>query len=458
MDACANLQKLFTEVMGDEGMAPAGAPVMVAVSGGLDSMCLLHLMFHWAQERDTPVIAATVDHKLRPFGEERAAVSAFCADLGVKHLILELEPGLPERGAAAAKSLAHAARDERYAALNAAAAGAGAARIALAHHANDQAETVLLRLLRGTGLTGLSPMRPLSESLYVRPLLQVMRRDLEAYAGDRRIPFVEDPTNSSPRFLRNRVRSEVIPVLENLGSEAVEVISRSAAVMGDELDAMATIVDDLLDRAVEVDERGISVAVDKLGDGSVRRLLIHRLLGRAGDYPPENRHVLEVERLLCRDEGSRQLDLPGNVVVRREYADLRITSPAVAAPDYELVLPGPGEYMFPLGIVRVGRVESVSSPPPDTSTTALFAGNEVVFPLHLRPWRKGDRIWPFRGQGTTLVSDLLIDRKVPRAKRCFVPILTDQEGVLLWVVGLRRSSHWPVSPGMPALEVSIDLT
>ena len=457
MEPRRDLPELLADTMDRYDMALPGGPLLVAVSGGLDSMCLLHLLCRWAKDREHTLRAATVDHGLRPFHRERECVANLCASLAVEHTALALEPGLRARAAQAGKSLAHAARDERYAALRTAAIEAGATRIALGHHADDQAETVILRLLRGTGLTGIAAMRPVSAGVYVRPLLGVRRRELEAYAAEHKVCFVEDPSNRTPDFLRNRIRQEVVPVLESLSPEAVEVITRSVAVMGDELDAMAEIVDGLLDEAVAVDDRGIVVPVDRLSTGPVRRLLLHRLLARTGEYPPESRHVQQVERLLGGEAGSRQVDLPGDVVVRREYSNLRVTSPSAAAPDYELELTGAGEYGFPLGTVRVGRVEKVAAIPPDSSSSAYFMAHEVVFPLHLRPYRKGDRLWPFKGSGTTLVSDLFIDQKVPGARRSFVPILTDREGALLWVVGVRRSNHWPVSPGEPAYEIAVEL-
>jgi len=436
-----------------------GCRVLAACSGGLDSACLLHLLSRLAEEGRLQLSAVTVDHGLRPFGDERAATTAFCRKLGIEHHVAALEPGLEQRAAAAGLSLEHAARNERHALLQSVALSGKADRIALGHHANDQVETMIMRLARGTGLSGLRAMRPVSRAgkdggkavPLVRPLLQVSSAELEDYAARYELPVVEDPTNRSSGFLRNRIRRSVIPELCKVYPEAVSTMARSALVFGSELEAIAVLVDDRLEGAVKSVENGLSVPIRRLGRGALRKLLLHRLFERVCDYPPETKHFDLLERFLDAEEGSARLELPRGVVVLREYSELTIlAAPGPRPTDFRVEVTGPGRWSFPGGTLIVSvdqcaEVERVSG-----ERTALFSAEDTRFPLLLRSWGRGDRFHPFGMDGTQKISDLFVDRKVPRGQRCRVPILTDREGAILWVAGLRRSTLWPAVSGQPA--------
>ncbi len=199
------------------GLLPAGGLILCAVSGGPDSVALLHFL----KTQGFSVAAAHFDHHLRPTsGRDRAFVEALCRDWGVPCYI-----GEGEDLAAAPGNLEENARRARYAFLERTAAQVGAARIATAHNANDNLETVLLHLTRGCGLQGLQGILP-RRGILVRPMLHTTRRAIEAYLAQEGLEFMLDETNGDDHFARNRLRHQVIPVLETLNPRAVEAAAR----------------------------------------------------------------------------------------------------------------------------------------------------------------------------------------------------------------------------------------
>lgn len=422
--------------------------VLVAVSGGLDSMCLLTIMGKLAAAgRGPDLVAATVDHRLRDFSSEAAVVSQWCAGLGVPWRLLRLAPEVGDRAREAGRSLEHQMREERLAVLEQARDEAGAAFVALAHTADDQAETVLMRLARGSGLRGLSGMRPANAQGIVRPLLGMTRQRLEQFADAHKIPFVSDPTNRSPCFVRNRLRGEVLPLLEELFPGVGGVMARTADLLGQQMEAVASLLDQRLEAGLQESDEGLSVPVELLGEGPLCRMLLHRLFEHAGVYPPEAVHFSQLERLVASREGSSELSLPGNIVARREYGIFRLLLSELPRVGFSVPVPGEGSYPVPGGILTVRRVAGTHFLPSGDGMEAVFCACDLEFPLGVRSWKRGDRFWPFGFNGTRKVSDLFAEHRVPVSRRVAVPIVVDGDDVILWVVGLRRSAHWPVHDG-----------
>jgi tRNA(Ile)-lysidine synthase len=207
-------------------MAPRGAKVLLAVSGGPDSMALLHVLAGLRRRGAFGLFAHGVDHGLRrEAAGELDVAEGFARSLDVPftRTRVSVDPG---------SNLQARARDARWTALEAAAARVGASRIATGHHADDRAETVLMRILRGTGVRGLAVLPPV-DGQRIRPMLRARRRDIDAHVARHRIPFAVDPSNRDPRFLRTRVRHEVLPALELLSPRAVEHLCALADDAGD---------------------------------------------------------------------------------------------------------------------------------------------------------------------------------------------------------------------------------
>lgn len=240
------------------GMMPkAGSAVLCAVSGGADSVCLLHMMLTLSQKENFTVYAAHFNHGLR--GEEANRdedfVRGLCEKWGVRCVFGagDVKARIYETG----ETVEEGARALRYAFLSDAAQRVGAERIATAHTANDQAETVLFRLARGTGSLGLGGI-PAVRDPFIRPLLTVSRTEVEAYLAAREIPFVTDSTNEDRKYARNRVRAEILPAMERLNGRAVENICRSAEILTMESDYLQSLAHGRM-REMNVGERAVSL-------------------------------------------------------------------------------------------------------------------------------------------------------------------------------------------------------
>ncbi len=458
-----------------------GDSVLVALSGGIDSVALLDLLAGLAPSHHLLVQAATVDHGLRPFQEELRVTAELCASLHVPHHVLALPQGLADRACRAGTSLQEQARVERYGSLLVAAHRLGAACVATAHHADDQAETVLLRLAAGVGLGGLRGVQAHREDGIVRPLISVRRSELQAHVTARGLPFVEDPTNRSDRYVRNRLRSSVLPALNRAIPSAVVGLARSADLLADEVTAIDALLDERLEAARKQEGPASWLSVAALGDGALRRLLLHRWLHRSG-LRHSRAHVLEIEKLLGRPGGgSASTDLPGGVTLRLEYGSIRLEPHELGRPAGDLAsppadasledalqphlplparLPEAGECALASGVLVVEACERWPRPPGSGTShrpsarsplEAAFQRAALALPLAVRTPRRGDRIAVSATGRGRLVSDLLGEAKVPVRKRSAVPVVVDADGRILWLVGVRRSVHAEPLADAPAV-------
>jgi tRNA(Ile)-lysidine synthase len=386
------------------GLLGPGDRVLVAVSGGPDSMALLHALWELRARLDIALEVATVDHGLRPAARAEAElVSERAAALELPFRLLRVDVAGARRGG----SLQEAARVARLRALADLAAERGARRVALGHQADDQAETVLFRIVRGTGLAGLRGI-PYARAPFVRPLLDVPRAQILRYLRRRSIPFVEDPSNADPRFARARVRHRLIPLLAEENPRVREALiglaaaARAAGAAGGELPA------DLGRRAVEA-----------------------------------------VARLRAGGAGTRRIDVRGGRMVEIAYGRVSVRprpaapAPAVPAP---VLVPGPGVYTWPgAGALVVSAAEPGSEPAAPAAAPAdldaCFDADLLAWPLTVRARRAGDRMRPRGGRGSRKLSDLLIDAKIARGARDALPVLTTADDVVLYVPGLRPAER-----------------
>ena len=319
------------------GLCGAEAPVLAAVSGGLDSMCLLHLLATWGRERNLNVAAAHFNHQLR--GAESDRDERFVRDWCGAHEIPFVSGRGDVRALAARKrmSLEEAAREARYAFLNQQKTALGCRCVLIAHHADDNAETMLLNLLRGTGLRGLTGIPPEREDL-LRPFLQVTRQELADYAGAHDVPYVEDSTNQMDDAARNVLRHQVLPVLRQLNPRAVENMSRAAELLRQDEEALDAAAERLLEKAEISPGQEAILPLDALEGqaeavtGRAVRQLLSRVCGHRKDLTAAHvRDVLELKQ--------GQLSLPYGVTVYRERDDLRFRRDP-ALPEERSPLPG----------------------------------------------------------------------------------------------------------------------
>lgn len=380
--------------------------VLVALSAGPDSTALLSAL---AALRDVGEVAGLsalhVDHGLRAGAEEDAAcAAAACARLRVPFESVRVHVG---RG-----NLQAAARRARYAALREARERAGASRIATGHTRTDQAETVLLRLLRGAGARGLGAIPPRRGDI-VRPLIDRSRKEGIRYLGDRGLTWREDPTNATPRFARNRLRSEVWPALLAFAPSAERALARTADLAREDERALARAAAGLVAPGAALDLRelrGASLAVRRRAVRALWRSV-------SGGGALEAKHV-EAVLALARRARPGVAALPGGFDARCRYGRLEILSREGAAPrlSEEVTIPSPGSYR--LRALGIAVDVSVARP------------SDLPWPLVLRTRRPGDRFRPDGGRGSKKLKDWLIDRKVPREARDRLLLLVDGPRVL----------------------------
>ena len=392
-------------------LVPSGARVLVALSGGPDSTALLAALASIHEGGLLGGVSAChVDHRLRP---DSATDGDFCQTLCAR-LGVDLERAavsIPE-----GENVQAAARRERYAALRAAARRQRSDRIATGHTRGDQAETLLHRLLRGSGARGLAAI-PARRGALVRPLIDRSRSEIMGYLTDRGLGWRDDPTNASARYLRNRIRSEVLPVLAALAPGVERRLARAADLLREDDRALerlaARVVPTNASRVEFSALLGLPVAVRRR---AVRRLW-RGLTGSRRGLGAE--HVEAVLRHL-RAARPKRLALPGRREARIGGGIVELgqaTPPFLPAPPC-IRIQGPGAYALP----GAGTVE-----------VSWTSGGTAPWPLELRGRRPGDRFRPDRGRGSKKLKAWLIDRKVPRGRRDALVLVADLEGRVLWI-------------------------
>ncbi len=427
-------------------------PVLVAASGGVDSMTCLSVL----RRLDVDVHALHVNYGLRAGADgDEALVRRWCQEQSPAVPLSVVALDAEARAASEDESLQAAARRLRYDALAAAAAEIGAPVVATGHHRDDQAETLLLNLVRGSGpegVAGMRPARPLeadpSVSL-VRPLLDARRDAIEAYAESMGLPWRTDPTNQRHDYDRGVIRTEILPRLEAHFEGATDALARSADLMQEYVDqALRPALKRRMSRAYTDHEAGGALSVEALREAPPvwRRRLLLEALRRALPTAPYSRAVAEELEALVEAQVGRRMEV-GAGTVWRERGRLRFV-PDAATPDP--LSPTPIDWGTPVAIpqgrFRVelcdGRPASLASGPPHL---AYADADRLGTALTVRPWAEGDRFRPLGLDGTKLVSDVLTEARVPPHRRTHVSVLCRDDRIA-WVVGHRLDHRVRVRP------------
>jgi len=417
-------------------MFPKGTHVLCAVSGGADSVCLLHWLYGLRTQWGFTLTAAHYNHKLR--GEEsrrdadfvRSFVETCCPDI---NLIIG-SGDVAGQAARNKKGIEETARDMRYAFLQETAQQIGADVIATAHNAEDNAETVLLHLLRGSGLRGLTGIPPRRGNI-VRPLLTTRRTDIEAYLHRYGLPHVEDSSNADQRFTRNRVRHQLLPLLEDLQPRFVDHMAQTARLLRSDEEYLTRQAQQALGEAEELsaglraDAESIACQPDTLAVRMVR-LLLDKLNGDGGNCTSQ--HLLDVVALCRSDDPSAQINLPDGLVARRIYNQLELVYDEQTDSWLEQALPLPGKVSLPWGMLIIRRC--IYQGQAQRELEFYLSCDKTEHGLTVRPRYTGDRLTrPGRTGGT--LKKILIDEKTPRHMRNSLPVL-DSRGTVAGVAGL----------------------
>lgn len=421
-------------------MLAGGERVLVGVSGGADSVALLRVLLSLSEALRISVHVAHVDHGLRA---DAAQDAAFVTRLGATFdvPVTTVAVDVPRTG-----SLEDAARRARHAALERLASEIGASHIALGHTADDQAETVMMRLLQGAGPRGLAAIPPVRGRI-VRPLIETRRAVIIETLQHLGQDWRDDPSNADRRFLRNRLRHDVLPLVAATAPDVVDALCRLARLGRATIDTVESAASEALTR---IGTRGVDdvtlpladlkalpadVAADvlrqaagALGRRTPLRAWAHRGLARVlGDPPPRRSFRLGGVRV---DVGSGRVRLGG-------AAAPTLTARALAVP---------GVTALPeIARALVARyVDASGYDIPRSACAAAFDADRLAMPLTVRARRRGDRFVTFGGPERRL-KHVLIGAKIPRWRRASVPIIENADGIA-WVVGVRRGAIAPVVP------------
>lgn len=447
--------------------------VLVAVSGGPDSMALLDEVLTVATFQPMSVSVAHFDHTLRhDSGRDRELVERFCDERGVDCYVGEADVrGWAERHG---KSIEAAARELRYAFLEKTADAVGADRILTAHTRNDNIETVLMRILRGSGIRGLAGI-PQSRGRILRPLLHVDRDQVIDHCTTRGIPYVEDPSNRDTRFERNDVRHRLLPALRAMIPGVNDHLEEIAAECTDALAVMRQTTDPLLDAHLVQEGPGVwrlPLGVINGQNPTARFVLIaDALYYRMGVSREFGHDHYDAIFAVARGEGlSRSLP---ETTVRREHDFLVFYHGVDVARRSELVsrdLPVPGDAHIFGYRVRARLLTRRDAAEKWTARGAIsesggerfpavayFARERLAPPLIVRSPAPGDRVRPFgMGGHRKKLSDIFIDRKIPYRVRSTIPVVEDRDGII-WVAGVTTSETTRITDGTgEVVELRVD--
>ncbi len=439
-------------------MFAPGERVGVAVSGGADSVALLHILHILAPRWNLHLAVLHFNHRLRGRASEEDArfVEELAGRLGLAFLCEEADVGQQAREAG--DNLEQAARRARYGFFHRLLRESKVQKVAVGHTRSDQAETVLYRLLRGSGTAGLAGIRPVTREGIVRPLIEVNREELTAWLRGKGIGWREDASNLDVRFARNRIRHELLPWLEREWNPKIrEVLARTAAIAQDEEAYWEAELDRLAPAWLEPEEGGVVIRAERLRElpRAVARRLIRRAIGMVkGDLRGVDVEHVERALELAEAGASGSADLPG-VRATRSFDWLRLAAPEAdsARQGYRIQVEPPGEFPVPgaNSVIRLKLKDAVE----------LWEGEETAYNtkrawvvdwdkasggLELRNWRSGDRFQPVGEDRPRKVKELFERARVPCWKRPGWPMLVRGEEII-WARGFGVACNYAAEPG-----------
>ncbi len=458
-----NLLERCKEYCDEEKLISPRDELLLAVSGGPDSLALLDIFDRLQEEWELKIAVFHLDHALR---QSSAAEAEFVAEECHKRGIecwqerIDVEKARQKRGG----SLEDTARDIRLSLLYKYAREHDMDAVVFGHHADDRAETVLFNLMRGAGMRGLGGISPLTHFRgvpFVRPLLIFRKEELERYCQDRSLEPRIDSSNFSTDYDRNRIRQELIPYLENnFNPELISVLNSTAELIREEDRYLQGLAEDFFAGEAEViGQHRIDLEIaslDELDPVLRRRLwraIIRRLLGSTEGFYRDHFEIIEKIVEEHEDErGGRDFHLPGGITVREEYGIISFRDKFwqqknQQSGEFSSVVSEPCELELPTGDFLRFQQKKL----PDNwkeiarkENTALLDNEKISWPLKVRNRRDGDRFQPLGMSGTKKIKDFFIDEKVPGHKRDRIPLIVDSADFILWVAGFRCDDRFKI--------------
>lgn len=424
-------------------MFSPGDRVLVGVSGGPDSVCLLHILNRCRKEMALSLHIVHINHGIRKRESKREEkfVSHLAGRMSLPITVKSLD--VPSYARKKRLTIEEAARDMRYSVFEQLAGKLNAKKIALGHTASDQVETVLMHLLRGSGpqgLSGIPPVRKLGSTAIVRPLIEVNREEILNYLKKNNLTFCLDSSNRKTEYFRNKVRLKLLPLLRKNYNENIDgALLRLSEILKEENAYWERVVERVLGKVVSWEAEKILIDFKKFlrYNVIVQRRVLYRLFGGIVSLS----QIEAIRNLAQKSSQGKRIYLGRRFSVRKEGNFLIFSS----SPErrfkkfnYPLRVPGKNE-IEGLNLTLNTRIVDFYPVSEKETNTAYFDIDKINFKkLLLRNRREGDRFRPFGLRGTKKLSDFFIDRKIPRRLRDRVPLLVEGEDIL-WVVGIRRA-------------------
>jgi len=431
--------------MGRHRWTAPGVTLLVAVSGGSDSVALLALLCDLRSQLGIKLHVVHVNHGLRPDADKDADwVQDLATSLNVPVTIESVDVRALAR--MEKRSLEDAGRTARYHVFERLAKYLGARFIATAHTRDDHVETVLMRLLqnaRWEALTGIPLARPLGAAMVIRPVRELTRAELIADLRARRLGWREDPTNLDRRILRNRIRRDVLPALVNQDPHLTGILAITGEVIGDSKVFLWSLSQRTLVQMARQNGTRLALPLDEFRryPREVQRCLVTMSFEAVTGMDQPLSYVVQedVIRLGTGSLPGRELNLP-TCLVRRGYDALEFLPPQQAARPARYTLPIPGRVIaeaFGVILTAERMIRSDAEKAGVRSDCEYFDGREIGSPLEIRPWQPGDWLIPAGLRGKKKLQDLFVDAKVPRWDRGRIPLVVDPQGRIVWVIGHR---------------------
>jgi tRNA(Ile)-lysidine synthase len=435
-------------------MLSGGEKVLIGLSGGPDSVCLLSVLSALRERFMLEISAAYIDHGLRPHETDKEI--EFCRNLCGRLNVPFYTKAVNVKSYARDRkmNMQEAARQLRYEALEEISQDIGTGRIALGHTADDQAETLLMRLFRGSGPTGLSGIPPVRKTI-IRPLIETGRGEIEKFLEDEKTGHITDSSNLKKSYLRNKIRLSLVPMLKEYNPDIIETLSKTAAIFRDEERYFEIIVTKALMKLIsrKTDSRiELFLAPLEIMD----KAIIRRVLRRAIDETKDLRgisfiHIEDIIGLVRSGDSGDRIYLPKGIRAVKDYSILILTSePPVALGTYSLTVPGEvilkeAGILIKSSPIAASEFQKVQYKDGRT-VSGVFDSDKLVYPLVVRSRRHGDFFYPAGFGRRKKIQDFFVDEKVPRDERDRVPLILSGNDII-WVVGYRGDERFKVGEG-----------
>lgn len=447
------MQEKVRDTIKKHRLLAKGDRVIVGFSGGIDSLCLLHIL-HQLVEYELDLWAVYINHSLRPSEniQEVELLQKIGAEWGLKTKEITLD--IPGRLREKPQSLQLLAREERYKIFKSLLKELNATKVALGHHLDDQAETILYRVIRGTGIDGLGGIPIIRDNIFIRPLLEVTRAEIREYALRHNLSWIEDSSNRKPVYVRNKIRLQLIPELkESYNPNLNSALVRLGSLAREQQELMEALLKEKWERLTLIREGRLGINIEEFLKipAYFQYYLLKRVLR---EVQPQSQYESVIlmrlrDKIIEENHHFKAMQLSKEVIAHKLEKTIffekrrrmistnpnsfRLNAPGVTGiPEINL------EIIIEKGCFHpnwgeIGDYE------------AYFDGVRPKLPLYLRFWRYGDKFHPLGASGCQKLHDFFINRKVPREKRNGIPLLVTADDQIVWILGYRLNELYKVT-------------